>query len=305
MKMQRVTSPHLKEPAPGTWSNCRVYGNQVFVAGMTASSGTGGVLGDGSMYSQAKETFTKIKHLMEAAGGDDERHHPCGHLRDRHQAARGRLEGAPRVLHRRFPDLHAGGGARARHAPAARRGQRHRVPRRQSAAEPEHADRQAGHRDGGRARHRRRHRARAGRAGGARRHPRPRSGRGREDGRGLAGAGHRARLRRRGRARGGGGRPDRRRALRRARHRREQRRRRPRPRRSERAPTRHPRAGQHVGGGVGRLPVAESPYDVRDHESGAAPSARRAAAARSSTSPRSRAWWARRGSRPTPRPRPA
>jgi 2-iminobutanoate/2-iminopropanoate deaminase len=68
MKMQRVTSPHVKEPAPGTWSNCRVYGNQVFVAGMTASTPSG-VLGDGSMYSQAKETFIKIKHFMEAAGG--------------------------------------------------------------------------------------------------------------------------------------------------------------------------------------------------------------------------------------------
>ena len=43
MKMQRVTSPHLKEPAPGTWSNCRVYGNQVFIAGMTAGDGEGGV----------------------------------------------------------------------------------------------------------------------------------------------------------------------------------------------------------------------------------------------------------------------
>ena len=69
MTMKRVISPNLKEPAPGTWSNCRVYGNQVFVAGMTAGDGKGGVLGDGSMYSQAKETFTKIKHLMEAAGG--------------------------------------------------------------------------------------------------------------------------------------------------------------------------------------------------------------------------------------------
>ena len=69
MKMQRVTSPKLNEPAPGTWSNCRVYGNQVFVAGMTAGDGKGGVLGDGSTYSQAKETFTKIKHLVEAAGG--------------------------------------------------------------------------------------------------------------------------------------------------------------------------------------------------------------------------------------------
>ena len=69
MKTQRVTSPKLPEPAPGTWSNCRVYGNQFFVAGMTSGDGKGGVLGDGSTYSQAKETFTKIKHLVEAAGG--------------------------------------------------------------------------------------------------------------------------------------------------------------------------------------------------------------------------------------------
>ena len=69
MKIQRVTSPKLSEPAPGTWSNCRVYGNQVFIAGMTAGDGRGGVLGDGSMYSQAKEAFTKVKHMVEAAGG--------------------------------------------------------------------------------------------------------------------------------------------------------------------------------------------------------------------------------------------
>ena len=69
MKIQRVTSPKLQEPAPGTWSNCRVHGNQVFIAGMTAGDGKGGVLGDGSMYDQAKQTFTKIKHLIEAAGG--------------------------------------------------------------------------------------------------------------------------------------------------------------------------------------------------------------------------------------------
>lgn len=69
MKMQRVISPHVKEALPGTWSNCRVYGNQVFIAGMTAGDGAGGLLGDGSTYSQAKEIFTKIKHLMEAAGG--------------------------------------------------------------------------------------------------------------------------------------------------------------------------------------------------------------------------------------------
>jgi enamine deaminase RidA (YjgF/YER057c/UK114 family) len=67
--MQRVTSPRVPEPAPGTWSNCRVHGNQFFVAGMTAGDGKGGVLGDGSMYSQAKEAFGKIKHMIEAAGG--------------------------------------------------------------------------------------------------------------------------------------------------------------------------------------------------------------------------------------------
>ena len=69
MTMPRVTSPHVKEAPPQTWSNCRVYGNQVFIAGMTAGDGKGGVRGDGSTYSQAKETFTKIKHLIEAAGG--------------------------------------------------------------------------------------------------------------------------------------------------------------------------------------------------------------------------------------------
>jgi 2-iminobutanoate/2-iminopropanoate deaminase len=69
MKIQRVTTPHVKEAPPGTWSNCRVYGNQVFIAGMTANDGQGGVTGDASTYGQAKATFTKIKHLIEAAGG--------------------------------------------------------------------------------------------------------------------------------------------------------------------------------------------------------------------------------------------
>jgi enamine deaminase RidA (YjgF/YER057c/UK114 family) len=69
MKLTRVTSPHVKEAAPGTWSNCRVYGNQVFIAGMTGRDAAGGVAGDGSMYSQARATLTKIKHLIDAAGG--------------------------------------------------------------------------------------------------------------------------------------------------------------------------------------------------------------------------------------------
>jgi enamine deaminase RidA (YjgF/YER057c/UK114 family) len=44
MKMQHVSSPHVKEAPLGPWSNCRVFGNQIFVAGMTANDGKGGML---------------------------------------------------------------------------------------------------------------------------------------------------------------------------------------------------------------------------------------------------------------------
>lgn len=65
---QRISSPHVSEPPPQTWSNCLVIGNQVFVAGMTARSGNE-VAGGPSMYEQSKAVLTKIKHLIEAAGG--------------------------------------------------------------------------------------------------------------------------------------------------------------------------------------------------------------------------------------------
>ena len=65
---RRVSSPQVPDPPPQTWSNCLVVGNQVFIAGMTARSGTEVVGGD-SMYGQARAIFAKIKHLMEATGG--------------------------------------------------------------------------------------------------------------------------------------------------------------------------------------------------------------------------------------------
>ena len=64
---QRMSSPHVPEPPPQTWSNCLVVGNQVFTAGMTARTGTEAT--GSSMYEQARAVFTKIKHLIEAAGG--------------------------------------------------------------------------------------------------------------------------------------------------------------------------------------------------------------------------------------------
>lgn len=68
MKMKTLHSPKVKEPAPRTWSNAKLVGNQFFISGMTANDG-GKVEGDPSMYGQAKTTFNKIKAMVEAAGG--------------------------------------------------------------------------------------------------------------------------------------------------------------------------------------------------------------------------------------------
>lgn len=62
-KIVRVTSPEVSEPAAGTWSNCLVVNGIAYLAGMTA----GGLQGD--EYAQSKAIFTKIRHLLEAAGG--------------------------------------------------------------------------------------------------------------------------------------------------------------------------------------------------------------------------------------------
>src|SRR6185295_1865695 len=68
MKMQTVRSPKVKDPAPQTWSNCKVCGGHFYVAGMTAGGPDAPHPGD-SMYEQAKRTFQKISDLVEAAGG--------------------------------------------------------------------------------------------------------------------------------------------------------------------------------------------------------------------------------------------
>ena len=67
-KMRRVSSPAVPEPAPKTWSNCKVVGNHVYLAGMVSRDAQGNIAG-GSTYDQSKIIFGKIKALMEAAGG--------------------------------------------------------------------------------------------------------------------------------------------------------------------------------------------------------------------------------------------
>jgi reactive intermediate/imine deaminase len=67
-RIKRISSPHVAEPAPGTWSNCLVVNGVAYVAGMIAR-GTDGTIVLGGEYEQAKVVFTKIKNLLEAAGG--------------------------------------------------------------------------------------------------------------------------------------------------------------------------------------------------------------------------------------------
>ena len=62
-KIVRAVSPEVPEPQAGTWSNCLVVNGVAYVAGMTAA-GT-----EGDEYAQAKVIFTKIRHLLAAAGG--------------------------------------------------------------------------------------------------------------------------------------------------------------------------------------------------------------------------------------------
>lgn len=69
MKKRRVSASTVSEPPEGTWSNCLVVGNQVFIAGMTARGQDFDTVGEAGPYEQAKVIFEKIKHLMETAGG--------------------------------------------------------------------------------------------------------------------------------------------------------------------------------------------------------------------------------------------
>jgi 2-iminobutanoate/2-iminopropanoate deaminase len=61
----RATTPEVPEPAAGTWSNCLVVDGVAYIAGMTARGAA-----ESDEYAQAKEIFGKIRHLVEAAGGN-------------------------------------------------------------------------------------------------------------------------------------------------------------------------------------------------------------------------------------------
>ena len=68
MTIRRVTSPAAPEPPPERWSNCLLVDGVAYVSGMVAR-GDGVNLAAMDEYEQAKSIFTKIKGLLEAAGG--------------------------------------------------------------------------------------------------------------------------------------------------------------------------------------------------------------------------------------------
>lgn len=67
MTIRRVTSPNVPEPPPERWSNCLVCDGIAYVSGMTARADD--KVSGNDEYEQSKAIFTKIKHMLEAAGG--------------------------------------------------------------------------------------------------------------------------------------------------------------------------------------------------------------------------------------------
>jgi enamine deaminase RidA (YjgF/YER057c/UK114 family) len=69
MHVQRITSPAAPEPPPERWSNCLLVDGIAYVSGMVARGAQGEMPTSMDEYEQAKSIFTKIKGLLEAAGG--------------------------------------------------------------------------------------------------------------------------------------------------------------------------------------------------------------------------------------------
>jgi 2-iminobutanoate/2-iminopropanoate deaminase len=69
MTIRRATSPHVAEPPPERWSNCLVCDGIAYVSGMTARGAEATGLAAMDEYEQSKVIFTKIKNMLEGAGG--------------------------------------------------------------------------------------------------------------------------------------------------------------------------------------------------------------------------------------------
>lgn len=69
MTIRRIISPAVAEPPPERWSNCLLADGIAYVSGMTARGTDAKVLAGMDEYEQSKLIFSKIKAMIEAAGG--------------------------------------------------------------------------------------------------------------------------------------------------------------------------------------------------------------------------------------------
>jgi enamine deaminase RidA (YjgF/YER057c/UK114 family) len=67
-RVRQVFSDRVAEPTGTGYSNCLVFGDTVYLAGMTAGDGKGGVEGNGTPHGQARQCFLKIRRMLKAAG---------------------------------------------------------------------------------------------------------------------------------------------------------------------------------------------------------------------------------------------
>jgi enamine deaminase RidA (YjgF/YER057c/UK114 family) len=69
MPKTRIYSPDVAEAPPGRWSNAIRAGEFLFISGQVSRSSDGKTIEGKGEYEQSKIIFTKIKDLVEAAGG--------------------------------------------------------------------------------------------------------------------------------------------------------------------------------------------------------------------------------------------
>lgn len=69
MPIERITSEIAAEPANGLWSNCLKHDGRAYISGLTARNADFINIDGNDEYEQTKIIFTKMKALVEAAGG--------------------------------------------------------------------------------------------------------------------------------------------------------------------------------------------------------------------------------------------
>ena len=70
MPKTRIYSPAVAEAPPGRWSNAIRASEFLFISGQVSRSNDGTRIEGRGEYEQAKIIFTKIRNLVEAAGGE-------------------------------------------------------------------------------------------------------------------------------------------------------------------------------------------------------------------------------------------